>query len=83
MKFPIVSDEGLGFLIDKIKENETKKLLEIGTGIGYSAVILEEYVDSITTIERNIYIYKIAKMNIEKYSSGKITLINADALNYH
>ncbi len=80
MKFPIVSDEGLGFLIDKIKENETKKLLEIGTGIGYSAVMLEEYVDSITTIERNIYIYKIAKMNIEKYSSGKITLINADAL---
>lgn len=81
MKFPIVSDEGLLFLITNIKENGFKNILEIGSGIGYSALMLEEHIDNITTIEKNIYISKIAQMNIDKYSLGKITLINDDGLN--
>ena len=80
MKFPIVSDEGLLFLIEKIKNNKYETILEIGAGIGYSALMLEDYLSHITTVEKNIYIFKIAKMNIDKYSSGKITLINADAI---
>jgi|SRR5690554_1290158 len=80
MKFPIVSDEGLLFLIKQIKNNNVKEVLEIGSGIGYSAIMLEDYVNKITTIEKNIYIYKIASMNIEKYSNGKIILHNSDAL---
>lgn len=80
MKFPIVSDEGLLLLIDLIKKYNFKTVLEIGSGVGYSAIMLEEYVDSITTIEKNIYISKIAEININNYSSGKIKLINQDAL---
>lgn len=80
MKFPIVSDEGLLLLIDLIKKNKFKSVLEIGSGVGYSAIMLEEYVDSITTVEKNIYIAKIAEMHIGKYSKGKIKLINHDAL---
>lgn len=81
MKFPIISDEGLLFLIEQIKENKFKSVLEIGTGIGYSALMLEDYVGKIITVEKNLYTYKIAKMNIDKYSLGKITLINDDGLN--
>lgn len=80
MKIPIITDEGLLLLVNLIKENNIKNILEIGTGIGYSAVMLEEHADSITTLEKNIYLYKISLMNINKYSSGKIKLINADGL---
>lgn len=80
MKFPIVSDEGLLLLIDLIKNNNFKSVLEIGSGVGYSAILLEEYVDSITTVEKNIYLAKIAQIHFDNYSQGKITLINKDAL---
>lgn len=80
MKFPIVSDEGLLLLIDLIKNNNFKSVLEIGSGVGYSAIMLEEYVDSITTVEKNIYLAKIAQIHFDNYSQGKITLINKDAL---
>lgn len=80
MKIPIITDEGLLLLISLIKQNNIKNILEIGTGIGYSAVMLEDYVKSVITIEKNIYLYKIAKMNIEKFSIGKVKIINDDAL---
>lgn len=80
MKIPIITDEGLLLLINLIKENKIKSVLEIGSGIGYSAIMLEEYVESITTIEKNIYMYKIALINLNNYSVGKIKLINDDAL---
>lgn len=80
MKFPIVSDEGLLLLIDLIKNNNLKSVLEIGSGVGYSAIMLEEYVDSITTVEKNIYLAKIAQIHFDDYSQGKIKLINKDAL---
>lgn len=83
MKIPIITDEGLLFLIELIKENNIKDILEIGTGIGYSAVMLSEHVNSITTIERNIYMYKIAKMNLDKFKDNNIKLINIDALDYN
>lgn len=82
MKIPIITDEGLLFLIKLIKENNIKTILEIGSGIGYSAVMLSEHVDFVLTIEKNIYMYKIAKMNIDKFKDNNIELINIDALDY-
>lgn len=38
MKFPIVSDEGLLLLIDLIKKNKFKSVLEIGSGVGLSLI---------------------------------------------
>ena len=35
---PIMQDEGLNFLIELIKNKKIKKILEIGTAVGYSAI---------------------------------------------
>lgn len=82
MKIPIITDEGLLFMIELIKENNFNSVLEIGSGIGYSAVMLSEHVSSLLTIEKNIYMYKIAKMNIDKFKDNNIELINADGLTF-
>lgn len=80
MKFPIITDEGLLFLLAIIKEYKVKNILEIGTGIGYSAIMLSDSVESIFTIEKNKYIFKIAEINFNNYNSKKIKYVNDDAL---
>ena len=35
---PIMMDEGLAFLLDYVKTNNVKSILELGTAIGYSAM---------------------------------------------
>ena len=50
---PIMLPDGILFLTNYIKENKVKRILEIGTAIGYSAIKMA-LVDSnihITTIE--------------------------------
>ena len=35
---PIMLDEGLAFLLEYVKTNNVKNILELGTAIGYSAM---------------------------------------------
>ena len=35
---PIIKDEGINFICDYIREHDVQKILEIGTGIGYSSI---------------------------------------------
>ena len=66
---PIMQKDGINFLCDYIKKHQVKKILELGTAIGYSAINMAK-IDSnikITTIERNSDMYKIALENIKKY----------------
>ena len=35
---PIIQDEGLDFILQLIKDNNYKSVLEIGSAIGYSAI---------------------------------------------
>ena len=35
---PIIMDEGLGFILDYIKKNDVRFILEIGTAVAYSAI---------------------------------------------
>ncbi len=81
---PIVEDETLEFLINFIKENNIENILEIGSAIGYSAINMAGSCDiQIETIERDIYRYNIAKININKYNlDNKIKIHNMDALNF-
>ena len=76
---PIIEDEGLEILLQLIKENQPKRILEIGTAIGYSALLMHlESNAEIFTIERDIVRYNIAKKNLKNYT--KIKIINDDAL---
>lgn len=80
---PIMQDEGIEFICGLIKKRCAKKILEIGTAIGYSAIKFASLSPeiSVTTIEIDEKRYKTAQKNVEgKGFQKKITLIHADAL---
>lgn len=80
---PIMMDSGLNYLLKYISKNKIKKVLEIGTAIGYSAIMMCS-VDSelvVTTIERDEKRYLEALKNIKKLDlENRIHLIYNDAL---
>lgn len=77
---PIMQKEGLGFLISFIKEHDVKSVLEVGTAIGYSTILIKEAVNNITSIERDEKRYDIAIKNVKLSNLKNITLIKGDAL---
>lgn len=81
---PIMMKDGIEFLCNYIKENNIKSILEIGSAIGYSSIMMalvEEDI-TITTIEKDKSRYDIAVSNINKFNlSDRITILNEDALN--
>ena len=80
---PIIQKEGLNFLIEYIKQNNVKTILEIGTAIGYSSINMALVSDDIqiTTIERNEKMYKQAIENIKDFNlENRINVIYGDAL---
>lgn len=79
---PIIMDEGLEFLNQVILLRKPKKILEIGTAIGYSAIHMASVCGShVTTIERDSKMIEQAKCNIERAKlSSQIHLIEMDAL---
>lgn len=80
---PIMQDEGIEFICKYIEENNVKKILEIGSAIGYSALKFASMADDIivTTIERDENRYKEAVSNINNMNMNhQINIYNADAL---
>ena len=81
---PIMQDEGIDFVKNFIEKKNIKNILEIGTAIGYSAIImcLVNKDVLVTTIERDEQRYMEALKNIKKFGlENRITLIFNDALN--
>ena len=81
---PIIMDDTLE-VVDKIlKETKPKKILEIGTAVGYSAMCFSEYLQEggiIDTIERDEERIAEAKVNIEKVGvAEKINILEGDAV---
>jgi len=81
---PIIMDDTLE-VVDKIlKEIKPKKILEIGTAVGYSAMCFSEYLQEggkIDTIERDEERIKEAKENIKKVEvEEKINILEGDAV---
>ncbi len=81
---PIIMDDTLevvGKILEKIKP---KKILEIGTAVGYSAIRFSEYLNEngyIDTIERDEERVKEAKQNIKDLGlDEKIHIFEGDAL---
>ena len=80
---PIMQKDGIEFLINYIKENNIKNILEIGTAIGYSSIrmaLVNENI-KVTTIERDKDRFEIAQNNINSFNlQNRINLIYKDAL---
>ena len=81
---PIMQDDGIDFLTSYIEKKEIKNILEIGSAIAYSAIMMARVSKDIhvTTIERDEERYLEALKNIKKMKlENRITLIFNDALN--
>ena len=82
---PIMESDGILFLCEYIKNNNIKKILEIGSAIGYSAIRMALVNDDIyiTTLEKDIIRYNEAIKNIRLFNlDSRIKTINIDALKY-
>ena len=80
---PIVTPETAKFLETMMCLKRPVRILEIGCAIGYSAILMSQYLaegGSITTLEWDAETCEIARANIEKAGlSDKITVVLGDA----
>ena len=82
-KIPIMRQDGIDFLTTFIIKHQVKNVLEIGSAIGYSAIMMSLCSPNlkVTTIERDEERYLEAIKNIKKLKlEDRITLIFNDAL---
>ena len=81
---PIIMDDTLEVIAKYLKEIKPKKILEIGTAVGYSAMCFSEYLQKggkIDTIERDEERIKEAKINIKNVGvEDKINIYEGDAV---
>lgn len=79
---PIMQKDGIAFLVKYIKEHQIKRVLEIGSAIGYSTIKMALVGKDIhiKTIERDFERYELAVENIKKFNlEDQIEIINIDA----
>ncbi len=81
---PIIMDETLEVIEKYLEENKPKRILEIGTAVGYSAICFTQILDEdgvIDTIERDAQRVKEARENIKKAEvEDKINIYEGDAV---
>ncbi len=80
---PIIEKESIAFIMKFIKENNIKDILEIGSAIGYSAILMASVSDkvTVTTIERDDTRYMECLKNVKKCDLEKrINVVCQDAL---
>ena len=81
---PIIMDDTLEVIEEYLKDNKPKRMLEIGTAVGYSAICFTEFLSKdgiIDTIEREHERVIEAKENIKKAEvEGKINIYEGDAV---
>lgn len=79
---PIIRKEMQSFMKTLLVMNKPKQILEVGTAIGFSALLMSEFTDGhITTIENYDKRIPIARDNFKKYhKEDQITLLEGDAM---
>jgi len=81
---PIIMDDTLEVLDNVLSEIKPKRILEIGTAVGYSAICFTKFLQPhglIDTIERDERRYAQAKINIKRAEvEDKINLFLGDAV---
>ncbi len=82
-KVPIISDDGLSFLLQMIRVSKSTRILEIGSAIGYSAInmaLLNSQIN-VDTIEKNEKMYNLARENINRMNlNEQVRIFLDDAL---
>ena len=80
---PIIQHEVVAYFRFLLQTLKPKNILEIGTAIGFSALLMAENAPEakITTLDRNPEMIAFAKGNFAKYDTRKqITLVEGDAV---
>ena len=80
---PIIEKDSIAFIMKFIKANDIKEVLEIGSAIGYSSILMASVKDDIkiTTIERDKTRYLECLKNIKECGmENKIDVVFQDAL---
>lgn len=81
---PIIMDDSLEYIINFIKKNNIKTILEIGTAVGYSSIMFANINKDIKiiSIERDQNRYLEALKNVKSFNlEDQIKLVYNDALN--
>lgn len=65
---PIIKDEGLAFLLNFVKEHNIKNILELGTAVGYSSMLM-------ASLDKDIHIDTIEKMQ-DMYNQAIVNIKN-------
>lgn len=80
---PIMEKDGIAFLMKYIKNNNIKNVLEIGSAIGYSTILMASSNPDVkvTTIEKDETNYMECLKNVKKCGfESKISVVFQDAL---
>ena len=81
---PIIMDDTLEVIANVLKDNKPKRILEIGTAVGYSAISFSKYLaldGKIDTIERDEERVSEARENVKKLNlTDKINIYEGDAV---
>lgn len=78
---PIIRDKSAKFLYDFVKKNNIKKVLEIGTAIGYSgSLMISAGVENLITVDIDENYLEIARLTFQKCNYfDKVSIIHEDA----
>ena len=83
-RIPIIMDDTLNVIEERLRARRTNRILEIGTAVGYSAICFSEFLEPngiIDTIERDEERIKEAKENIKIIDNNKkINIYEGDAV---
>ena len=83
-RIPIIMDDTLQEIEQRMMQNKPSKILEIGTAVGYSAICFSKFLSEkgkIDTIERNLERVEEAKKNINDMElNDKINIYIGDAV---
>ncbi len=81
---PIIQEDAIHFMIQLIKIAKAKRVLEIGTAIGYSAIMIASFTPAtVLTLERDSQSVALAKEHIKKANlDSRIQVIETDANEY-
>lgn len=84
-KVPIMDKDGINYLVNLVKKTGAKRILEIGTAIGYSSILMAKANNDVhvTTLERDKARYEMAIANIRDFHlEDRIDVVLIDALDY-